>query len=567
MKKILKIACYDFKRLIFNPITTTTLLVLLALSLIFGFVYKIEPTPAYNAAITGETASEVYENFINSNPQDSKSELDEIYNDASLYLLALEDDIYAKTIESISSEFSKLYLEVKEFHDLDVLGKADTYAGTDTVVSNFRSATTNLKNFVNGFMLLEEFKSNVFFKVSDFVVLQEVSTYFQKLSASSLTPKNILLNLYDNRSNFDNLKTIIDDHIYWSIGQDKASAIKENYLLSASEKMEKILEEMKVVSQNAEDEEKSLAGIQSLITNYKLTAECAKYGVKYELLSLFSAQANKHYGGVDTIHNVTPIKDEELKLTLTKINFFLNDDNVYYTQYQRPLNFNTASHKVTAYDHAYLITSIIGFLTILFGIFCAYKLFGKDKKNGKIDIILSQNVTFGQVFIGKFLAIIFTTGAILLSFAIINLIFGFILHGTLPNPIMAVFNLTSVYTISPLLFFVIKIVGIELQVIFWATITVFLMNISRKFELTFAIAIALFLLATVFNVFFNNSLVYCLFPFIHADLTSMLGGGSLQTGFLTTSIYSYGNFYISLIYYLVIVALFFNFTKQLFKKN
>lgn len=568
MNKIFKIASYDFKRLVLNPITSVVVVALLALSIIFGVVYKIEPTPEYKAEVSGTTAQIVYSNFINSHYNDSKSSLDAIFEEGNTYLIKLEDNIHTQTVDALNEGFNNVYLEIKKYHELETLGKAETYSGTDLSASNFKSATADLKNFVDEYALLEEFQTNVFFKNSDFEKLQEISAYFQTLSSSNLSSRMLLLTLYDNRSNFENLSTIFSNKIYWSIGQDKINMLQENYLTKSSAKMDKILEEMQnLIQSNDEDEDKMLGDMQNLITNYKLTAETAKFGVKYELLAMFADQSNNHYGGMETIYNITSMQKEEIELALVKMNYFLDDESSYYTQYQAPLNFNTASYQVTAYDHAYLITSIIGFITILFGIFCAYKLFGRDRRNGKMDLILSQNVTFGQVFVGKFLAIIFSTFILLMAFALVSLLFGLILHGTLPNSILAVFNLSSAYTISPILFFIIKFIGIELQVIFWATITVFLMNISRKFDLTFAIALVLFITATICNIAFNNSLVYCLFPFIHADLTAMLGGGTMQTGFLVTSVYAYGNFFISLTYYLVIVVLFFNFTKQLFKKN
>ena len=183
----------------------------------------------------------------------------------------------------------------------------------------------------------------------------------------------------------------------------------------------------------------------------------------------------------------------------------MNDSSVYYTQYQQPLNFNTASYQVSVYDHAYFVISIIGFLTILFGIFCTYKLFGLDRRNGKIDIILSQKVSFNEVFLGKFLAVILTTSFVLGLYSVFSLTWGFIAYPALANNILAVFNLSSAYTINPFLFFLIKLIGIELQVIFYSTITVFALNLSRKFELCFGISIAIFVAATICNIFFNGN--------------------------------------------------------------
>ena len=310
---------------------------------------------------------------------------------------------------------------------------------------------------------------------------------------------------------------------------------------------------------NSED----LEEMKSLATNYKLTCESAKYGVIYE----FRLVLENHYGKVNNIQGYDEIYKEETRVALTKINHFLQDESIYYTQYQSALNFNIASYKVSSFDYTYFMLSIVGFLTILFGIFLAYKFFGLDRKHGKIDILISQNATFNQVFAGQFLAIFYCTSFCIASFTLINFIWGALMYSFLPGTMIAVFNLDTIYFISPFVFLLIKMLGIQLQVVFYSTITIFIMNLSRKFELNLAIALLLFAVATICNIFLNNIFVYCLLPFIHSDLTSFLGGGIMQAGFLQTPLYASGNFFISLAYYSVVVISLYTFTKQLFKKN
>lgn len=560
MKKIFKIASYDFKRLIVNPFTIGTMILVLLVCLITGLVYKIEPTPAYSATTIGSTTREVYNNFMSTNENcDNKLSLDNILSDAQKMLDIQQECTDYDDFIDINSRFQDIYYEIIKYHTTG----SCTYTENDNI-DEIKTATYLLNDFVNYFENLGEFQSDIIFEKDEFETLKTIEDYFYQKVFLDEPIATILNNLYDNISMFDSLNSVVKSVFVWNVDTELLEKYQTEYINKAAAKNQNILAEIISVNDSTTSYDTThISELTSLITNYKLTCEGAKYSIIYELrLSL-----ERHFGNLENLYHYAPISIEDTKLELVKTNYFLNDESLYYTQYQVPLNFNNASYEVTLYDHAYFIISIIGFLTILFGIYASYKLFGLDRRNGKMDTILSQNVTFNQVFTAKFLAIVFSTSFVLAVYAVLSLTWGSLLFPSLPNGMLAVFNSTTCYVINPFLFFLIKLIGIELQVIFYSVITIFMMNVSRKFELTFGISVAIFVIATICNIFLNGSLAYCLFPFIHADLTSFLGGATMQTGFLKTAMYSYGNFYISLVYYLVVVVLLYNFTKQLFKKN
>ena len=564
MKKILKIATYDFKRLIINPISIVCLITILAVCMITGVVHKIEPTPIYSATISGETAKAVYSNFNSSSyTYDNKSKLDNCLIAGEDYITVQKNPCYEySTLVSINNEFLQVQREVVKFKQTGSCVYTE-----ENNIDQIELATNHLENFIEDFELMEEFETRLIFTKKEFEKLKETSTYFHNQIRATISISEILNQMYDNSSRFKDLDNITRNVFVWKVDSEKLENYQKNYIEQAQLKTSKILTEMSNLYDEAEasatSNTKFTINMKNLVTSYKLTCESGAKAVELEL----KLALEKHFGKLRNLYHFDDISTEDTKVALAKTQFYLDDSSVYYTQYQQPLNFNTASYQVSVYDHAYFVISIIGFLTILFGIFCTYKLFGLDRRNGKIDIILSQKVSFNEVFLGKFLAVILTTSFVLGLYSVFSLTWGFIAYPALANNILAVFNLSSAYTINPFLFFLIKLIGIELQVIFYSTITVFTLNLSRKFELCFGISIAIFVAATICNIFFNGNLIYCLLPFIHADLTSFLGGATMETAFLRTSLYTYGNFFISLVYYLVVVVLLFNFTKQLFKKN
>lgn len=561
MKKVLKIAAYDFKRLVFNPITVIGLVLVLIACFVTGLAYKIEPTPAYSAVTSGEYTRRVYQNFRSTDPSiDTENSLNNILTEANDILATNQTCLDYEILEELNATFQNIKNEVEKFKQF---GECAYYENGISDISPVQEAAEDLNAFTTRISDLKAFETNVIFTNSEFEDLASVTNYFNEIDYSANVVE-ILENLYENSANFEKLSAVAQNVLDWNISAETATELQTKYITKAEEKCTQILAEMETLNNSIEESDvEHLQDMKNLITNFKLVCESAKAGVENELRLLLE----KNFENLKNLYHFEQIKTENIEQALVLCNYFLENDELYFKQYQVPLNFNTGSYEVTVYDYAYFLMSIVGFLTIIFAIFCAYKLFGRDRKSGKIDTILSQNVSFNQVYTAKFLAIVFSTSFILAIFSILTLLGGSLLYPSLANGMLAVFNLSSVYIIHPFLFFVIKIVGIELHVIFYSVLTVFLMNISRKFDLCFGIALAIFAIATICNIFLNGSFVYCLLPFIHADLTSFLGGATMETGFLRTSLYAYGNFFVSLVYYLVFVVLLYNLTKQIFKKN
>lgn len=560
MKKIIQIAKYDFKRLALNPITLVGFAIVMVVCLILGFVYKIPNMPAYSASLSGETTHEVYSSFVNgSAPLDTKASLDAIVNDTKV-LIDVQNTpcLEADKLTNLSHTFDNIWSELERFN---IWGQCDyTSSGT----APLSQAARSLEAFIKDFKALGKFHSRLVLSKAQMSKLEEVSRFFTNTINNSTNTNAMLTTLYEGQEYFTALKQVSVKAFTFNVDTVHLENFKTNYIQRAEVKLGQIFTEMNSLrSSTSSRDVDNISKMKALATNYKLTCESVKRAVENEytlLMDKLSININKMYGyGTFSL--------EETKLYLSVAKHFLEDDELYFSSHQQALNFNIASYKTTAYDHSYFMMSIVGFLTILFGIFCAYKLFGRDRRNGKMDLILSQKVTFNQVFIGKFTAVLWSTSFCVLMFAVITMVWGAIFYGFLPGKILAVFNLGQVYSISPFLFLLIKLIGIELQAIFYSVLTIFLMNISRKFDLMFGIALLIFAAATVCNIFLNGQLWWCLLPFIHADITSFLGGATMSTGFLKTSLFSYGNFFISMVYYLVLVVLLFTFTKQLFKKN
>ncbi len=553
-----------------NPIMLICLIFILIAMFIVTTSAPIQTTVQYTTNVEGQTTKEVYDNFnLTISTKETRGEYLKNIDKADELLSIQVECQDATNLENLIPLFNEIQTQMRKYRDQHI----NTYTENKSL-QDVETAVNQLEYFIENYKNSPHFESNVYFYKDDFAMLENSCTFLYNVLESSEGLENKVATMSENLSYFDNIRSAISHKVVLQIGSSALDNLRKNYVEAAKQRLgsekpynesENTIEfEMnKLLKEVSTGDFSRTNDMLALVTSFKLTCESAKKGVENELLLMIKT----HFKTLENLYSFEDVKEENIKVELAKINYYLHDPDLYYSQKQQPLNFNTASYEITAYDRTYYAISIIGFMDIIFAIFCAYKLFGRDRKNGKMDVILSQNVTYGQVFAGKVLAIFYITAFLLALYTMSLFIFSLILYPTLPNTILAVFNLSTPYTIHPFMFLIIKLLTIELQAMFYAVLCVFVMNLSRKFNLGFVVMLVVFALATILNIFLNGSLVYCLLPFIHADLSRMIGGGTMQTGFLVTSLYNSGNFFISLVYYLVVVVLLFIFTKQLFKKN
>lgn len=562
MNKIFQIARYDFKRLVLNPISLAIMAMFVLVFTIVGATYKIPSQQPYSASTTGSYTRDVYTNFLGTSTQiDSKPKLNQNFQKAKNYLLVQETEecFEFSDLESVNKKFQTIKRETEKFKQLGNCIYTDS-----NNISTIEEASTQLQSFINTFAQKQAFESKLILTKSQFTQIENFSKFLQTELSKQQSISVMLENFYKNLTMFEDLNQTVDASFVWQVNFENLKDVSEKYITTTEIKLQSILNEMQLLYTNSSlYDTKNLQTMKNLITNYKFMIECSKSGVEAELYLMLA----NHSKSTIEYFNFSSKEVSDLTIICAETQFHINNKSTSFVQYQSALNFNKGSYQTTAFDFAYFVICIISLFLIAFAIYSSYKLFGVDRKNGKVDLILAQNVSFNQVFIGKFLAIMFSTLFYLGVFAIVGLVLGAIFYSFLPNSILAVFNLSTVYTINPFAFFLIKLIGIELQVMFFAILTIFLMNISRKFNLMFVVSLAIFGIVTICNIFLNGSLWYCLLPFIHIDLTSFLGGATMQSGFLVTALYNNGNFFISLTYFLVFTTLLSCLSKRLFKKN
>ena len=553
--KILKIAFYDMKRLLKNPITLFACLGVLIVSIIIGFCFSPTITPALTLAYETEdsTAESLYDDFKKSTfDDDTKLLLDDtLYHNLQILRAENSNDL-ATTFNSLKESLLDLMTRAEAYYISDTVPTSDIIS-TDVAIKN------DFANFLNEINETEFYYRSIHFTENEMETLNSVSEILNNLTETTEQEqiKNMYKLVWEGNRTINSALAISPKQVEFS--DEIYEDLQTTYYSNVVTKLGLINDEIEEIYTTSKDYD----SLKSLILNYKNQVISAEKGLKIELYYLMDESGITG----EELSEFDNSPREEINQELALISFQLEDDSLAYKDYLSPMNFNTAYGEENAYDYAYYLISIIGFMLIILAIYFTYKLFGQDRRNGKMDVILAQNVSFAKVFAGKFLAILFTTSVLLLLYAVIFLLFGYFIYGFNFTSVLSVFNYQSIMIVSPILLYFIKLLTIELQVVYFTIISIFIMNLSRKFELMLGISIAVFAVAFILNTFLSGFVAYTFFPFIHADWFTYFGGGNSNFGFLNTTIVAGGNLFISIAYYAVLMIALYNFTLQLFKKN
>ncbi len=556
--KSFKVCMYDFRRLILNPITLCGFIIAIVACVIAGFCFSPTITPSLSLNLEYETADKLYQEFMNGNEEDSLTNLNLVMAENQSIIDGQRDTTLIDEYNSITEDVDTFLTNLELY-----LAYPDVYPDNFTDNSFDVNLQTNLNSFYEKISALEDFESPLYFTDDDMLIIEELSTLLNEnisYSTSIATVRAMYDEILTSRQLVRDFLNI--EVLNWQASADETVELELNYILNPTSKLRDILVEFEMVYRDTQNEQR-LQDMESLALNYKRIATFANENIKNELILLLSDSIPNYQNYIGYVSQ----EEAELKQIVIANNYILRESDLYYTNYLSPMNFNSANGSVNAYDFAYYLISIIGFILVFIGIFFAYKLFGRDRSKGKIDVVLAQNTSFNSVFAGKFFAIMLATASLLLVFSVLILLTSYLIYGVTFTPILAVFNLSNAYVVNPLVYLLFKLIFVEVEVIFFALVTILLMNVSRKFDIMFGVSIGVYAVSFVMNIFLCGFFVYALFPFAHTNLFSYFGGANSGIGFLNTTFIAGGNFFISLCYILVLMLGLYFLTNQLFKRN
>ena len=206
-------------------------------------------------------------------------------------------------------------------------------------------------------------------------------------------------------------------------------------------------------------------------------------------------------------------------------NQLMFEKNTTIDMYATPFAFNTESTTETNYyDYMYFVLELFSIVLIVYGVVLAAGMIASEQTNGTLKMLAIRPYSRNKIALGKlFTTMLFVTIFILLS-ALISMIIGIIMFSGEVLPVLAVFNGTSAFVVSPALLFVIYLICLWLKVLLFVLIAFAISTLFRSHAGAVIISVLIYIM-TMLATFLaggQNWLKYI--PFVNFDLYKYFGG-------------------------------------------
>lgn len=370
------------------------------------------------------------------------------------------------------------------------------------------------------------------------------------------------LKLKNNISTFEN----------YEIKNDTITSLlktKENVLVNLVKINSKItsFEQLHAVSTST----KHKSEINNYISQYKEFTNNYKTYVNITLLLEASNKLN--ITSVNDYENLEKFNLYETKEDLAIVTYLINN-NDYSFNYDDVFAFNrNSSNTTTAWDFMYFAIKISSLIIIIFTIMMAANLVASEHDSGTIKLLAMRPYKRTKIITGKLFATLIFGFIFVLFSSLIGFVAGACMFPLTTTPILAVFNSTNVFIISPILLMVLNIFSIFLEISFFTIIALALCTIFRSFAGAISTSLIIFLLAIGLNILLGGFMWYSFIPFVNIDFFRYLGGSFLSTNTTALSnlfaapLTNLSNFFVSLGIYGGTLAIILFVAYMVFKKR
>ena len=270
----------------------------------------------------------------------------------------------------------------------------------------------------------------------------------------------------------------------------------------------------------------NISKMQSLIIKYvaslKNSINILNNNLKLQLATNKSDAQMSSYIGYE---NFSRYEYNEL---LTKSEYLL-ENNLGDGDFANTFAFNKTSNTHTnAYDYMYFALEIISFVVIAFTVVLGAGMIAKEQSNGTIKLLAIRPYNRHKIMFSKIMATLFFAFIFVLISFVVTFITGAILYGTTSLSILAVFNSTTVFVVSPIVMLLIYMLSIMIKILVFIMLTFFISTIFKSYVAAVSVSVFIYVanLIITFIATGANWLKYNIFA--NLDLFKFFGGAFIN---------------------------------------
>ncbi len=275
--------------------------------------------------------------------------------------------------------------------------------------------------------------------------------------------------------------------------------------------------------------DESVTNISKSITDYSLLSESYNNiiycNVLLNIADNYDTSIYTNFYGYDFDEFNKYSNREQITLSTYYI-----DNNVYANSYNSNFSYNQNSGtKTNAYDYMYFTMELCTLIIIVFSMMLVCNLITGETESGTIKLLLVRPFKRSKIITAKLFATIFFVLTFMFFSSVITFIGGYFLYGNVTTPIIAIFNSTTAFEISPLLLMIINVLSLTFDVIFFVLLALMISILCKNFAASISCSLVILILNYALNIVFGGSFWYTLLPGMNLHLFKFFGNSFIST--------------------------------------
>ncbi len=332
----------------------------------------------------------------------------------------------------------------------------------------------------------------------------------------------------------------------------------DNYLINDFNEVQKKTNEnksaiLKEIDSLKNDE--AIKNIQFAITEYYLLSETYNDYIFDKTIQFITNNYDKSVFQDFYKYGFDEFNKYEVSEKLTKNKYYI-DNNVYSNTYLENFAFNqkTGTGEINLYDFMYYSMELCAVIIMVFAVMLVCSLITGETESGTIKLLLVRPYRRGKIITAKLLATLFFVITFMIFSFIITFVGGYFLYGLPVGNILAVFNATTAFEISPLALMLINTISLLIDIVFFVILALMISILCKNYAASITTVLVVLILNFALNVIFGGTFWYTLLPGMNLHLfkyfgnTFVAGGeGMILQSILITGIESSMTFAFSLL--------------------
>lgn len=217
------------------------------------------------------------------------------------------------------------------------------------------------------------------------------------------------------------------------------------------------------------------------------------------------------------------------------INKFYLENNTYSNSYINNFSFGqNSSTNTNVFDFMYFTLEICAVVITIFAMMQICNLITNETESGTITLLLVRPYKRSKIITAKLLTTIFFVLTFMLFTTLISFAGGVALFGYESRQILAVFNASSIISISPILLMLINILSHTIDIIFFVILALMIATVIKNYAGSLTACIITIILHYVLNVLFGGAFWYSFLPGVNLHLFKFFGNNFINTGTIST---------------------------------